>query len=65
MSPVPPAPWREPTVIDSFEPDGTWVGRIAVPHGTTILTLKDNMAWGSTTDEDDVQSVRRFRIVWR
>jgi len=63
-APVPPVPWREPTLLDVFEPDGTWVGQIAVPYDTRIFSMKGDTVWGVTTDENDIQFVRRFRIVW-
>ena len=56
--------WREPQLYDLFSPDGTYVGQVAVPSGTTIITRKGDHAWGLTRDSDGVLTVHRFRIVW-
>jgi hypothetical protein len=58
-------PFREPTVYDVFEPDGTYIGRVAPPDRTTVSAMSGDKVWGITTDADDVPTVTRFRIVWR
>jgi hypothetical protein len=62
---VPAVPWRQPTRYDVFEPDGTYVGQVAVPYDTRIVHRRGDVVWGITTDENDVPTVQRFRIAWR
>ena len=57
--------WSEPDAYDVFEPDGRFVGRILVPDAFQIEFMKDDHMWGRYTGEFDVESVRRYRIVWR
>jgi hypothetical protein len=57
--------WREPTLYDVFEPDGSYVGQVAVPYDTSISVMKGDLVWGSTRDADGVQTVRRFHIGWK
>jgi hypothetical protein len=63
-STVQPLRWREPTLFDVFEPDGSYVGQVAVPHEIRLLDVRGNTAWG-TTRENNVQLVVRYRIEWK
>ena len=62
--PSPPL-WREPQAYDVFEPDGSLVGRVAVPDAVTLYTMRGEIVWGTVRDADDVVVVKRFRIQWR
>jgi len=65
FTPIAPVPWREPTRYDVFEPDGSYVGQVALPYDTRILRMRGDTVWGVVTDDLDVPVVRRFRIGWR
>jgi hypothetical protein len=53
---------REPELYDVYEPDGTLLGRVAVPARTRILRTRGNQAWGVQQDSLDVNYAVRFRI---
>jgi len=60
----PPEPkWREPTVFDVFEPDGRYLGRVAVPQKVNFKAMRGNEVWAVVRDSLDVQQVVRYRIV--
>jgi hypothetical protein len=62
----PPLPtWRDPVVFDVFEPNGTYLGRVPRPANVTLHRVSRNAAWGTMRDEDDVETVKRFRVVWK
>lgn len=60
-----PVIWREPVRYDVFEPDGTYLGVVAPPDGTTLSTavFDGDHVWAVTEDELGVERVVRFRIV--
>jgi hypothetical protein len=58
-------PFLEPSVYDVFEPNGTYVGQVRAPDRTVLLVLKRDVVWGVHRGEDDVNTVRRFRVQWR
>ncbi len=60
-----PVVWREPVRYDVFEPDGTYLGVVVPPDGTTLSTavFDGDYIWAVTQDELEVQRVVRFRIV--
>ena len=69
---MPPAPgalpvpnWHEPNVQDVFEPDGTFLGTVVVPHGYVIRHRFGDQVWGTMRDDLDVQYVFRARLVPR
>jgi hypothetical protein len=53
--------WREPTVYDVFEPDGTFLGSVSIPRRTRILFRRGMQLWGVFTGDQGEQVVR-FRI---
>jgi hypothetical protein len=62
----PPATWRESgSLFDVLEPDGTYIGQVAVSEGTRILARRGEHVWGVTRDTNDVPTLHRFRITWR
>lgn len=58
-----PRSWTAPVAWDIFEPDGTFLGRVTVPPGTSILAMRGDRAWGTVRDENDVPFVVRWRVV--
>jgi hypothetical protein len=48
-----------------FEPDGTWLGQVEIPPRVSTMVRRGDLVWGVGYDEDDVATVRRYRIVWR
>ncbi|MEX2281480.1 MAG: 6-bladed beta-propeller [Gemmatimonadota bacterium] len=59
---TPPA---SPVLYDLFEPNGVYVGQLQVPARTTLYARRGDHAWGVVYDDDDVATVKRFRIAWR
>jgi hypothetical protein len=57
--------WREPVVYDVFEPEGRYLGRVAVPSKVTLHRVGRERVWAAVADEDGVQVVKRFRMSWR
>ena len=57
-------PVRRPALYDVFEPDGTYLGQVKIPAGVSSIVRRGDYMWGIAYDEDDVQRVKRFRIVW-
>lgn len=39
--------WTEPIVFDVFEPDGTYLGEVHVPQGTTLHTFSRGRLWAT------------------
>jgi len=60
---VPPTP--RPALYDVFEPNGAYVGQVEVPPRVSTVVRRGDYVWGVEFDDDDVQRVVRFRIVWR
>ena len=62
----PPPRWREPVVLDAFDVDGGYLGRIEAPRrfasSVRPATAGDTM-WAVVRDELDVPYVVRYRIV--
>jgi hypothetical protein len=52
-------------LYDVFDPNGTFVGQVQVPPRTSLMVRRGDHAWGLVFDEDDVVTVKRFRINWR
>ncbi len=59
----PPAlTWREPTVFDVFESDGTYLGEVRVPPRTSIEVFRGDTIWGIRRGEMDEQYLIRAVI---
>jgi hypothetical protein len=55
----------KPGLYDVYERDGTYIGQVALPVRFTAAFRRGDQVWGVGYDEDDVVTVKRFRIVWR
>lgn len=64
IRPIPPVPWREPVLYDVFEPDGTYIGQVALPYDTRLVRMRADVVWAVVLNEDGVPIVRRFRLEW-
>ena len=64
QAPPPPVPWRSPAVYDVLEPDGRWIGQVRIPYGVTAHVMQGDHVWASTSNEDGVPYVKRYRIAW-
>ena len=61
---APPAlSWREPTVYDVFESDGTFLGSVRVPPSTTLDVFRGDRVWGVRRGEFGEAYVVGYRIV--
>ena len=67
--PVPATPerppsltWRERSVYDVFEADGTFLGEVRVPNATRLMLARGERAWGTRTGEDGEVYVVRLRV---
>lgn len=58
----PPIEWREPTVFDVFEPDGTYLGQVRVPERTRISVFSGSTLWGVRRGDFDEEYVVRLRV---
>jgi len=59
----PPSPsWIEPSVYDVFEPDGTYLGEVRVPKGTTLAIVRGDLAWGTRQGDAGKTYVVRLRV---
>jgi hypothetical protein len=56
--------WPQPVVYDLLEPDGRYVGRLPIPQGVRIHTMRGDTVWGIVRDANDVPLVKRYRIRW-
>jgi hypothetical protein len=59
---VPPRTLREPTVYDVFQPDGWYLGRVAMPRRATWRAAGGDLVWAVTRDSLDVEQITRFRV---
>jgi len=55
--------WVEPTVFDVFEADGTYLGEVRVPLGTTLHTYSRGRLWATREGEQGEILVTRLRLV--
>lgn len=66
-----PAPSREPTgtptpaLYDVYEPTGAYIGQVQVPPRVYTMVRRGDHIWAIELDDDDVQKVSRFRIIWK
>jgi hypothetical protein len=54
-----------PALYDVYEADGTYLGQVKVPPRVATVVRRGDYVWGIEFDEDDVQRVVRFRIMWK
>jgi hypothetical protein len=59
-----PPPWREPAMYDVFEPDGSYVGRVAMPLRAALEVMRGDRIWAIARDSLDVQYIRRYRLTF-
>lgn len=57
-----PRRWTEAIAWDVFEPDGTFLGRIALPPRATVMAMRGDLVWGTVRDDNDVPYIVRWRI---
>jgi hypothetical protein len=62
---IPQVNWREPVVFDVFDPVGVLVGRVAMPTDTRLVAARGDNILGVYTDADGVETVRKYRVIWR
>ncbi len=63
-TPPPPIKFRPSTKPwDVFEPDGRYLGRIAVAREISLFAMRGDQVWGVMRNEDDLPVVVRMRIV--
>lgn len=60
---LPPLPWREPSVWDVFQADGTYLGQVSFPWLTTFQEARGQQIWAIQRGADDEQYVVRYRLV--
>ena len=58
----PPILWREPDVYDVFESDGTYLGEVPIPLGTSIYVFRGDTLWGVRRGELDESYVVRLHL---
>jgi hypothetical protein len=56
--------WSEPLAYDVFDREGQFMGRLILPDSFRLVGVAEDRAWGVFYGEDDVESIRRYRIVW-
>jgi hypothetical protein len=54
-----------PALYDVFEPSGTYLGQVQVPARVQTIVRRGDHVWGVAFDDDDVATIKRYRIVWR
>jgi hypothetical protein len=59
-----PKRWAEPQIYDVFEANGTYVGQVRLPDRTESFSADGDIVWAVSNDQDDVPTVRRYRIRW-
>ena len=56
--------WSEPSAYDVFDIAGQFLGRIVLPDSLWVLWMEGDRLWGMYRGPLDVESIRRYRIVW-
>ena len=56
--------WVEPRAFDLFNTDSRLTGRIVLPDALSLIFLSGDRLWGVHRDHNDVESIRRYTIVW-
>jgi hypothetical protein len=52
-------------LYDLFEPSGAFVGSVQVPPRVSTVLRKGDQVWAVAFNEDEVPSVKRYRIRWQ
>ena len=55
---------EHPALYDVFEPDGSYVGQVRVPVRVSTVLRRGDQVWAIAYDDDDVSTVKRYRIRW-
>ena len=55
----------EATLFDVFESDGRFVGSVSLPPKVNPLYMRGDLVWAVAKDDNEVDFVKRYRIVWR
>ena len=59
----PPAlTWREPTIFDVFESDGSYLGEVRVPSGMSVQVFRGDTVWGTRRGQFGEQYLVRATI---
>lgn len=59
-------PWREVRrAFDVYEPDGTYLGRLELPPNSFPGSMRGNVLWAISRDDDGVNFIRRYRVSWQ
>jgi hypothetical protein len=61
----PPPVVSRPALYDVFEPNGAYMGQVRIPPRVATAVRKGDYVWGVVYDDDDVASVKRYRIAWK
>jgi hypothetical protein len=66
-APAPVLKWRDPltAAYEVFEPAGTYLGRVMFPASATPVLMRGDEVWCSFRNEDDVISLRKYRVRWQ
>jgi len=56
--------WTEPRAYDVFSVLGVFLGRVVLPDSFQMHWMQGNHIWGVYRDLLEVESIRRYRIVW-
>ena len=54
--------WNQPLDWEVFDPRGTFLGRITLPDGTSLVAARGNTVWGVQEGFYDEEYVVRFRL---
>jgi hypothetical protein len=61
--------WVEEKAFDVFDPSGGFRGRVVLPpstvEGQQLIRLRGNHLWCVFRTENEIETVRRYRIEWR
>lgn len=54
--------FRTPPVYEVYTPDGTFLGRVALPAGSQLKEADGDIVWLLSWNDDDVPAIRRMRV---
>jgi hypothetical protein len=61
---LPSPKWRQPRLLDVFEPSGSYLGQVQLPYDASPSAMRGDNIWMIAQDGDGVHSVRRYRVDW-